>query len=145
MSGNTTNELLVKLLDRLGLNNKYPHANNTLATVTNNAYQPVALHTSNPATYNPGPFGYYAPFMAQQLGAPHGFSYLPAQLPFTAQQLYYSDQHAMSPAQQGDAVTIAQPTQPASSGPMVTSGQATTLLNAFTAGTPMIPQLALGI
>ncbi|GKB41232.1 ribonuclease H-like domain-containing protein, partial [Tanacetum coccineum] len=67
----------------------------TVASVS----QPVALHTSAPTIYNPGPYGYYAPSMAQPIGVTPGFSYLMAQITFPAQQLYYPAQqaHAVSP------------------------------------------------
>ncbi|GJS08184.1 ribonuclease H-like domain-containing protein [Tanacetum coccineum] len=57
MSSDPTNELLVTLLDMLGLKIKPSHASIHSAATVASVSQPVALHTSGPTIYNPGPYG----------------------------------------------------------------------------------------
>ncbi|GKA87994.1 ribonuclease H-like domain-containing protein [Tanacetum coccineum] len=107
---NTLNELLSKLLQQLGNLNVSGSSTSHGSTSHGPSGVPVAYHS--------GPYGYYAPSLAQPIRAPPGFSYQPAQAPF--------------PAQQALDMTNVQPTQPDSSCHMDTSGQATVLPYAFT-------------
>ncbi|GJY36293.1 ribonuclease H-like domain-containing protein [Tanacetum coccineum] len=109
---NTLNELLSKLLQQLG---------NLNVSGSSTSHGSTSHGPSGPVAYHSGLYGYYAPSLAQPIGAPLGFSYQPAQAPF--------------PAQQALDVTNVQPTQPDSSCHMDTSGQATVLPYAFTTGT----------
>ncbi|GJS91335.1 hypothetical protein Tco_0773971 [Tanacetum coccineum] len=120
-SGTNTDELLIKLLDKLGLQNITNTSTSTASTntmniatntvpVTHPVGSPIAFQTSGPTTNYPGVLYY------QGLGS--------------AQQV-----HTVTP--------VAQPVAPpGSTGSTVTSGQATTLPHAFTVGT--LQDLAYG-
>ncbi|GKD90284.1 hybrid signal transduction histidine kinase M [Tanacetum coccineum] len=143
ISGNNTEDLLVKLLGKLGINNSVQNSNGTghVTKATNSASVHVATQhvsliafqaTTSPTTVSPGP-PYYAPQPTSYLSVPPDFSYPPTQLFSPAQQFYPAQPvsySVVSPARQ------AQPSaHPELARPMVTSGQETALPHAFTAGT----------
>ncbi|GKB78424.1 hypothetical protein Tco_0945319 [Tanacetum coccineum] len=149
-SGYNTDELLVKLLSRLGLN-----GNSNAMVSQNNVTKPsqpnIAIFNHLPITFQAyGPTGYYTPLVPtfgpvpnymppQQFGGPPGFYHpsvhpqypaQPVQQPPPSVQQPLPAQH-LSPAQQIGSPVI-RPAQQAY--PMDTSGQATTLPHVFTAG-----------
>ncbi|GJR19073.1 hypothetical protein Tco_0967600 [Tanacetum coccineum] len=68
---NTLNKLLSKLLQHLDNLNVYGSSTSHGSTFHGPSGGPVAYHS--------GPYGYYAPSLAQSIGSPLGFSYQPTQ------------------------------------------------------------------
>ncbi|GJR75490.1 ribonuclease H-like domain-containing protein [Tanacetum coccineum] len=154
---NTMDDLLVKLLRKLGVSNS---SSNTGKTNTSNLAShpvvatpvspPVAFHTNNPTgpvhypptaqPYNPvPPFTPYMPAHTILISSiPPGFYYSLAHPYFLAQQYPVAQPTpypAIGPAQQATS-NPASPIQPTTqSGSTSISGQATTLPHAFTDGT----------
>ncbi|GJR92139.1 ribonuclease H-like domain-containing protein [Tanacetum coccineum] len=151
MTGSDANtyDLLVKLLNKLGVNTTANGTTiNVIATVPTQAIQPVAFQTSGPTGpfYYPPPvqpFSLVTPYMpAQPVSIPPGFSYPPAHHTTTAQQTMSAQQP--TPAHPF-GYQIMGPSQQVQSGltrSIVTSGQAIILPHAFTVGT--LHDLAFG-
>ncbi|GJV58267.1 ribonuclease H-like domain-containing protein [Tanacetum coccineum] len=157
-SGTSTDDLLVKLLEKLGLNDNGTNkiVNNTSMENTSNT--PVACtinSTLNPLCYAAQPTSYVLPTPAHlqtmstpahYLAPPPGFSYQLAQLPSMLAQ-------ALAPQQAQQTIQLGLPTAPNSTrvvglvhqaqfgppgfvpSPMANLGQATALPHTFTAGT----------
>ncbi|GKC52926.1 hypothetical protein Tco_1075671, partial [Tanacetum coccineum] len=139
VTSTSTDALLVKLLEKLGLNECGTNRSNVTASNNNNANPPTLPVAYNP-TYNPTtmyyptqPNSHMLPTPDQFIASPPGFTY-PSAHPQPAQA-----QPATTPPTSFQVVGPAQQAQLAPpgfvTGTMVNSGHATTLPQAFTAGT----------
>ncbi|GKC68095.1 ribonuclease H-like domain-containing protein [Tanacetum coccineum] len=132
IANNVTDELLMKLLEKLGLQS------GSIVTSTTPPY------ASNSVALSPGPQGQPMMQMARLSFPPPGFNHPLAQSPTQAHLMYTtagldsagpSLVLAQQQVQPPPAMVTAQPAQPDTSGPITTTGQATILPSAFTTGT----------